>query len=111
MLKEKQGICEQTIRRRSYAEYGIDDQRLSELQDGCRTGKYPFKTLQAACEGVAFSRPWILLSVVENRSYDELRTAWELGKIEVMPVGRTNFYALRRQFYGNLNKVLQEKKQ
>lgn len=100
-----------TIQRRSYRQYGLTDERVAELQNGCKTGEYSFKTLQAACEGFAFARPWILLSVVENRSYDELRTAWELGKIEVLPVGRTNFYALRRQFFSNLNRVLQEKKQ
>lgn len=30
-----------TVKRHSYSEYGIDGNRLAELQRGCRTGEYP----------------------------------------------------------------------
>ncbi len=106
MSKEKRKKGTQEIQRFSYEEYGIDGVRLAELQDGCRTGKYPPEMLQAACDGLEFVRPWILLSVTKNVSFDRLEFHWELGRC---PSGRTNFYSFRRRFFYNLDKALREK--
>ena len=41
MSRRKRRNGTNTMQRRSYAEYGIERQRLEELQSGCRTGIYP----------------------------------------------------------------------
>lgn len=97
-----------TVQRLSYEECGIDSKRLAELQCGCRTGKYHPEMLQAACDGFEFIRPWILLSVTKNVSFDRLEFHWKLGRC---PAGRSNFYSFRRRFYYNLDRELRKKNQ
>ena len=98
-----------TMQRRSYAEYGIERQRLEELQSGCRTGIYPPEILKAACRGLEAISPWILLSVRQGKSFDTLAVRWELGEIEKPPFCRTDFYSCRRRFFANLDKELKER--
>ena len=97
------------IQRLNYAEYGIGQQRLKELQNGCRAGIYSPEILTAACAGIEFVAPWILLSVQEGKSFDVMRIQWELGEAEMMPCCRNSFYALRRRFFANLDKELKER--
>ncbi|MCI9008623.1 MAG: hypothetical protein HFI13_11000 [Lachnospiraceae bacterium] len=97
-----------TVRRRSYSEYGITKQRLAELKRGCRAGIYPPEILTAACAGIERISPWILLSVRQGKSFDRLQILWELGEMERPPYCRTDFYSYRRQFFANLNNLLIE---
>ena len=104
--KRRNGI--NTMQRRSYAQYGIGQQRLEELQSGCRTGAYPSEILKAACKGLEAISPWILLSVRQGKSFDTLAVRWELSEIEKPPFCRTDFYSCRRLFYHNLDVILRE---
>lgn len=54
----------------------------------------------AAREAAPEIHQWILVSVTEDLSYDELEFHPELGRIHV---GRTEFYAYRRLFYKKLD--------
>ena len=56
MSKGKRKNGTNTMQRRSYVEYGIERQRLEELQNGCRTGIYPPEILKAACRGREIGR-------------------------------------------------------
>ncbi len=93
----------QSIPRRSFEELGISKARYLELRSGCMTGKYSRRMLSKACIGLEDVKPWILLSVTENKPYEVIEFDARLGRI---CVGRTNFYALRRQFYHNLDCLL-----
>lgn len=106
MLKEKrEHINFKVPTRPGYPELGISKERLCELQNGCRVGLYSSETLKEACRGLEFIEPWIILSVTKSKSYDLIEFNSELGRV---PVGRSNFYALRRKFYYNLDAILRE---
>lgn len=92
-----------------YTFYGISRERYRELRDGCRKGAYSRKLLLSACSEVPELAEYILLSVREGLSYDELERQWELGKIQRMACGRTDFYGYRRLFYFRLDQLLQGK--
>lgn len=93
------------VPRFSFEYYGISRKRYTELRDGCREGKYGSNVLAQACLGVPEEiAVFIIKSVAENRSYDDLEFDVELGRI---PCGRTNFYGYRRAFYYNLDCLLQ----
>ncbi len=109
MSREKRRNGTNKMQRRSYAEYGIEGQRLEELQSGCRTGIYPPEILKAACGGLETISPWILLSVRQGKSFDRLQILWELGEMERPAVSRSGFYRFRRRFFANLDKELKER--
>lgn len=109
MSRGKRRNGTKTIQRLNYVEYGITEQRLAELQDGCRAGIYPPEILTAACRGIEAISPWILLSVKQGKSFDVLSVEWELGKMEMPPFCRTDFYSCRRRFFANLDKELKER--
>lgn len=109
MSRGKHRNVTKAMQRRSYAEYGIGQRRLKELQSGCRAGIYPPEILKAACRGIEAVSPWILLSVRQGKSFDVLSAEWELGKIERPPYCRTDFYSCRRRFFANLDRVLKER--
>lgn len=96
-----------TITRLSFEALGINKGRYRELKKSCRKGIYDRETLLRACdgfpEGVA---AFVIKSVTEGRTFERIEFDSELGRISVC---RTNFYALRRQFYGNLDKALKER--
>ena len=98
-----------TMQRQSYAEYGIERQRLEELQNGCRTGLYPPEILKAACKEFEFIELWILLSVRQGKSFDRLQILWELGEMERPAVSRSGFYRFRRRVFSILDKELIER--
>lgn len=91
--------------RLGYSAYNISRERYLELRGGCRMGRYAPETLQEACRGLEFIKPWIILSVTKGTSYDLLEFNMQWGRI---PVGRTDFYGYRRKFYHNLDVVLRE---
>lgn len=96
-----------TIKRSSFEELGIDKGRYLELKAGCENGLYSRETLlQSCCDMPDGVEQYILRSVTENRTFEKIEFDNKLGRI---CVSRTNFYALRRQFYGNLDKVLRER--
>lgn len=109
MSKGKRKNGTNTMQRRSYAEYGIERQRLEELQSGCRTGIYPPEILKAACKEFEFIEPLILLSIRQGKSFDRLQILWELGEMERPAVSRSGFYRFRRRFFANLDKELKER--
>ena len=109
MSRTKRRNDTSTIQRLSYAEYGIEEWRLKELQNGCRIGVYSSEILTVACRGIEAISPWILLSVKQGKSFDVLSVEWELGKIERPPFCRTDFYSCRRRFFANLDKELKER--
>lgn len=83
--------------------YNISRERYIELRNGCAAGKYSRETLSKACRGLEFIEPWIILSVTKSKSYDLIEFDFKLGRI---PIGRSNFYGYRRQFYHNLDCLL-----
>ena len=96
----------QSTPRLGFDAYNISRERYIELRNGCAEGKYSPKTLQKACRGLEFIKPWIILSVTKSKSYDELQKKWELREIEQIPYCRTDFYGWRRKFYHNLDCLL-----
>lgn len=94
--------------RQSYGFYGLDRQRVKELQSYCVSGKYPLKMLQEACTGFEWLSPWIILSVTKSKPFDRLQILWELGEIERPAIGKTDFYGYRRRFFANLDVILRE---
>lgn len=96
--------------RLSFAEYGISVVRYEELRDGCKAGKYGITVLRQACIiGIPEEiRAFVIKSVVENQSYDDLEFDLKLGRI---PCGRTNFYGYRRAFYHNLDCLLRDQEE
>lgn len=109
MSRRKRRNGTNTMQRLSYAEYGIGQQRLEELQNGCRVGIYPPEILKAACKEFEFIELWILLSVRQGKSFDRLQILWELGEMERPAVSRSGFYRFRRRFFSNLDKELKER--
>lgn len=96
-----------TITRFSFEELGIDKGRYLQLKAGCESGLYSRETLQQACRNMPDGVPaFILKSVIEGKSFEKIEFDFLLGRV---PVGRSNFYALRRQFYGNLDRALKER--
>lgn len=86
--------------------YGITDEREEELTKIIRSGRYASMARQAAHTANKDIEEYILLSVTENLSYDELRKMWELKKIERMACCRTDFYGYRRLFYSLFDREL-----
>lgn len=109
MSRGKRRNGTKTIQRLNYVEYGITEQRLAELQNGCRTGAYSPEILTAACKEFEFIEFWILLSVRQDKSFDRMQILWELGEMERPAVSRSGFYRFRRRFFANLDKELKER--
>lgn len=105
MSKEKsEHINFKVPTRPTWAELNISRERLRELQSGCRAGRYSYNMLcKAAHTANKDIAEYILLSVTKKLSYEGLQILWELKEIERMPCGRTDFYALRRLFFYNLD--------
>lgn len=84
-------------------DYGIDKRRLTKLWDAVKSGRYEdmvFSTARAADDKVA---EFILLSVIKNLSYDHIEYHEKLGRC---PIGRTDFYGIRRLFFHYLDCAL-----
>lgn len=88
--------------------YNISRERYKELCDGCSSGKYSLETLSEACGEFEFIKPWIILSVTKSKSYDLIEFDFKLGRI---PIGRSDFYGYRRQFYHNLDCLLRAERE
>lgn len=92
--------------------YGIDKERLRGLQEIVRSGQYEEIVLDAAHKANELAAAHIILSIMGNLSYESLEARYASGKIEKVPLGRSDFYGVRRLFFRYLNillKDLQEK--
>lgn len=87
--------------RKTWEDYGISKDRYKELKKYIRSGEriYVSAAEIAAYEANKDIAEYILLSVKENKSYDDLRVKWELREVERIPYCRTDFYGIRRYFY------------
>lgn len=95
------------IKRWSFEELGINKERYQELKAGCKKGLYDRGTLLQACEGFPEGMAsFVIKSVTEDKTFEKLEFDERLGRLYV---GKTNFYALRRQFYHNLDHLLTER--
>lgn len=83
--------------RASWEEYGLSDKAYrKELYIMCRSKKYENLVRQAAYKANAEIAEFLIKSVMEDKSYENVEYAEELGRI---PCGRTDFYGYRRLFY------------
>ena len=73
--------------------------RYNQLVEYIRSGRYASLASSAAHRANEMIAEYILLSIRENKSYDALRTKWELKEMEQIPYCRTDFYGYRRLFY------------
>lgn len=85
--------------RYSWEYYGISKERHRQLTEYIQSGRYAPVARQAAHTANKDIAEYILLSVIKNKSYDALRTKWELKEMEQIPYCRTDFYGIRRYFY------------
>lgn len=98
-----------SVKRMSFGELGIDKRRHLELRAGCRNGRYDPEVLLLACQDIPDDvAAHVVKSAVEGKSFDRLEFDEHLGRI---PYGRTNFYAILRLFYANLDNMLREKRE
>lgn len=87
----------------SWEDYGIDKRRLAELWDAVKSGRYEDMVLSAARAADDKVAEFILLSVMKNLSYDHIEYHEKLGRC---PIGRTDFYGVRRLFFHYLDCAL-----
>lgn len=89
----------QSVPRHSWQHYRISEERYGQLTEYIQSGRYASLASQAAHRANETIAEYILLSITQNKSYDALRVKWELGEIERIPYGKTDFYGIRRYFY------------
>lgn len=94
--------------RASYADYGIGEKRLGELQGIVRSGQHGELVLSAALSADEGSAGHIIMSVKEKASYEALEAKQAAGKIEGIPLGRSDFYGARRLFFHYLDVALKD---
>lgn len=96
----------QAAPRYSWQYYGISKERYRQLTEYIQSGRYTSVARQAAHTANKDIAEYLIMSVVENLSYDELQKRWELKKIERMACCRTDFYGYRRLFYSLMDREL-----
>ena len=89
--------------RKSYADYGLTNRRAKEILEECHAGKYSTQVRTAAYKACPIAAEHIILSVIQNKSYDILEFDLKLGRISV---GRSDFYGYRRYTLAILNNML-----
>lgn len=89
--------------RASWDKYGISRERYIELKTAMRSGRYKDLARSAAYTANESIAEYILLSVIQNKSYEGVEYVDGLGRI---PCGRTDFYGYRRLFYHLLDEGL-----
>lgn len=98
----------QSAPRHSLSYYGISKAREKQLTEYIQSGRYASVARQTAHTVNKDIAEYILLSVTENLSYDELQKMWELKKIERMACCRTDFYGIRRYFFAIMNEEMKK---
>lgn len=100
----------ETAPRYSWEYYGLEDKQYrKKLKQIIQSGKYASLAHSAAHRANERIAGYLLLSVMKNLSYDTLRIKWELGELERIPYGRTDFYGFRREFISLFDKGVKEK--
>lgn len=89
--------------RRSWEYYGITKERYKQLDEYIQSGRYAALASQAAHGACPDIAEYIIKSIAENKSYDQVEYDSELGRI---PCGRTDFYGYRRYAISLFNKEL-----
>lgn len=89
--------------RKGYADYGLTDKRVKELLGECQAGKYSAQVRAAAYKADPLVAEYIISSIMYKRAYDILEFDARLGHI---PVGKSDFYGLRRYTIAMLNNML-----
>lgn len=84
----------------SWQDYNISRERYIELRQAAQSGKYQDIVQEAAYMANKDIADYIILSVMEGKTFEEVEYAEGLGRI---PCGRTDFYGYRRRFYHILN--------
>lgn len=97
-----------SVPRHSWEYYGITKERYRKLTQYIRSGRYAPIASQAAHTANETIAEYILLSVTQNKSYDNLRVKWELREMERIPYCRTDFYGIRRYFFSIFNEKMKE---
>jgi len=97
--------------RKSYADYGITDEKVKGLLRECRAGKHGEQVRTAAYKACPIAAEHIILSIMKKKSYDALEIKMELGEMERIPFGRSDFYALRLYTLVILNEMLAGKEE
>lgn len=92
----------------SLGSYGITAERYKELRAVCQSGEHSDIVRSAAYTANPEIAEYILLSVLEDVSYD----SFSMPKYEEMLGGiyicRTDFYGYRRLFYHHLDQLLKK---
>ncbi len=89
--------------RKSYADYGLTNRRAKELLKECRAGNHRAQVQTAAYKACPIAAEHIILSIMQNKSYDILEFDLNLGRVSV---GRSDFYWHRRHALAILNNML-----
>lgn len=92
-MRRKDESREKLARYYSYEDYGIDKEKLQELQRYARQSQNKHKVAQAAYMAEPFLAEWLVISAMQGRSYDRMNRG------EIVPCGRTDFYGYQRRFY------------
>lgn len=87
----------------SWDELGIDKRRYNQLTAYITSGEYASLASSVAHRATKNYARHILLSIVENLSYDDFERMWTLGEIDRIPVGRSDFYGWRRWYYHEMD--------
>lgn len=95
-----------SVPRHSWQHYGISKARYRQLIEYIQSGRYASVVRQAAHTANKDIAEYILLSIIQNKSYDTLRIKWELKEMERIPYCRTDFYGIRRYFMSLFDKEM-----
>lgn len=95
------------ICRKSYAEYGLTKERVKVLLGECHKGKHAAQLRAAAYQADQLTAEYIILSIMQKKSYDALEFNEKLGRV---PCGRSDFYGIRRHTIAILDGMLPEGK-
>lgn len=88
-----------SVPRHSWKYYDISKARYRQLTEYIQSGRYTVIASQAAHTANEMIAEYILLSVIEHKSYEGLEKMWARGEIDRIPYGKTDFYGIRRYFY------------
>lgn len=94
---------------KTYAGYGLSRDRVKFLLQQCRAGKHTDLLCAAAQQAEPRIAKWIIASIAEGKSFNDMEIKWELGEAEIMPCCKTSFYAYRKFTLAILDRMLQGK--
>ena len=104
----RKGHCRYGVRE-SYAGYGLTAERAKVLLRECRAGMHTELAQEAAKRAEPDIAKWLIFSIIGGKSLHDMEIRWELGESEIMPCGRSSFYAYRKLALAILNDMLEGK--